>query len=146
MFLSSQYIAKRAELLCIDCGNGVDILEPEEGSFDALESIRNLRLMCSRCSTCVVRLSDGMNGMCDLLIVRLAKLTRRSSPLTTQSENQLIAKLGELNDLIGKLRPLVANTSFALGILYKELADVYEVLGRMSKCVKAYKLLIPIVE
>ena len=54
--------------------------------------------------------------------------------------------MDELKELISILRPMVADTSFALGILYKDLADVCEMLGHMDKCVEVHKKLIPIVE
>ena len=57
-----------------------------------------------------------------------------------------MVQLGELEDLTSKLRPKVSSTSFALGILYRELAHIYETVGRMDRCVEAYKMMIPIVE
>ena len=96
------------------------------------------------CRTCDIVARDY--HIRELLIVKLAKLTARDPLQTKLSQDQLMDKIDELKDLISKLRPMVAITSFALGILYKELADVYEVLGRMDKCVEAYKMLIPIVE
>ena len=128
-------------MLCEECGARVDIGEPKAGLLGALESIRFFDLGCHRCG--IVRRSYRV---CDVLIVKLAKLTTRSSPYAEQSENQLIVRIDELKDFISTLRPLVADTSFVFGILYKELADVYETLGRMDKCVEAYKWLIPIVE
>ena len=82
-----------------------------------------------------------------MLTVKLPKLTARNPLQTELSRDQLMDKIDELKDLISKLRPMDAITSFALGIFYKELADIYEALGRMvDKCVEAYKMLIPIVE
>ena len=57
-----------------------------------------------------------------------------------------MVKVAELEDVIGPLLTEVANTSFALGILFKELADIYETIGRMGKCVPAYRIVFPIVE
>ena len=139
--MSSQYIANRAEILCTECGDEADIAKPKDGSLATLESIRFLHLSCLRCSA----VSRSFR-ICELLIVRLAKLTDRRVTSTEQSDNQLTVKIDELKDLISSLRPMVASTSFALGILYRELADIYESLGQMNKCVEAYKLLIPIVE
>ena len=123
------------------CDVLADIARPQEGSLDALETIRFLDLRCRQCGEVTKE-----HRICDLLIVKLAKLTTRSLPHTEQSENQLVIKGDELKDLISTLRPMVASTSFALGILYRELADVCEKLGRMDKCVEAYKLMIPIIE
>ncbi|GAU87324.1 hypothetical protein RvY_00198-3 [Ramazzottius varieornatus] len=41
---------------------------------------------------------------------------------------------------------MVAPTSMALAVLYRELPHIYERLGRMDRCVEAYKVVIPTVE
>ena len=109
--------------------------------FGAMECIRFMEIGCGRCGVLV-----RSHGIYDLLIHKMAKLTFKSLNYAEQSENQLLIQLGELKDLVSKLHPMVAKTSFALGILYKDLADIYEVLGRMDRCVEAYKMLIPIVD
>ena len=106
-----------------------------------MESIPYLDLCCDRCGT-----MSRNHGICDLLIEKVAKLSDKSSNYSELSENQLVIKIDELHDLIMSLCPLVAGTSFALGILYRELADIWETMGRMDKCVEAYKLLIPTAE
>ena len=106
-----------------------------------MENIRFLDLVCKHCG-----FTARSRRISDLLIVKLVKLTTRSPPRTEQSEEKLTDKMDELKDLISMLRPMVAETSFALGILYKELADVCEMLGHMDKCVEVHKKLIPIVE
>ena len=128
-------------MVCIECGDRADIkvLNPE--SVGALETFRFLYLSCRRCG-----FESTSHRVCDLLITKLLKLTTRSRPLDEQPENELLVKIEEMKDLIKSLRPLVANTSFALGIMYRELADIYETLGRMDKCVDFYKRMIPIVE
>ena len=136
-----QYIVEKAEILCAKCGDELKVNRLKEGSFGAMESIPFLDLCCDRCN-----FMFRSHGICDLLIDKVTKLTARSTNYTEQSENQLVIKVGELNDLINSLRPMVAGTSFALGILYRELADVFDKLGRIDKCIEAYKLLIPIVE
>ena len=141
MSLSLQYFVDRVEILCAKCGDEVRVGKPVEDPSGVMERIRFLGLICFRCGT-----GTRNYRICDLLIVRMLKLTTRSVPLTEQSEDQLTVKIGELKDLICSLRPLVANTSFALGILYREMADIYETSGRMDECVEAYKMLIPVVE
>ena len=139
--LPSQYIGEMAEMQCPECKDSLRVGRPVEGSFGAMESIRFLELVCWRCRT----LAKSYQ-ICDWLIVKLATLTSRCQPYSEQSENQLMVQIDKLKDLINTLRPTVAGTSFALGILYKGLADVYEVLGRIDKSVEAYKVLIPRVE
>ena len=139
--LPLQYIGEVAEMQCPKCEDSLRFGRPVKGSFGAMENIRFLELVCWRC-----RNMARNYQMCDWLIVKLPTLTSRCQLYTEQSEHRLMVKIDELKDLISTLRPVVAGTSFALGILYKELADVYEVLGRMDKSVEAYKVLIPIVE
>ena len=136
-----QYFVDRVEILCGKCGDEVRVGEPVEAPFGAMERIRFLDLACLRCGT-----GTRNHSICDLLIVRLLKLTTRNVPLTEQSEAELTVRIGELKDLICLLYPVVAKTSFAFGILYKEMADIYETSGRMDECVEAYKMLIPVVE
>ena len=107
-----------------------------------MESIRFLALDCRQCGF----YETENQHICDLLIVRVAKLTVRTVPYADQSVNQLMVHVAELNDLISQLFTVVAGTSFALGILYKEVADVYETLGHMGKCVEMYEKIYPIVE
>ena len=127
--------------MCPDCGDGVDVEIAKGGSLGALETISLLHLHCPQCGY------DGRSHrICDQMIVKLAQLTRRSLPNAEQSETELMVKVDELKDLIRWLCPVVARNSFTLGILYRELADVYERLGRMDNCVEAYKMLIPVVE
>ena len=128
-------------MLCEKCGDLIGVAELKEGSIGAMESIRFLDFLCRPCNT-VIR----SHHICDVLIVKLAKLTNRNLPNSEQPENLLMVKVDELKDMISLLRSAVADTSFALGILYKELADVHETVGRMDKCVEAYKMMIPIVE
>ena len=129
------------EILCSKCDHEFRVGQSEKGCFEAMRSIHFLKLVCCQCDT----VTDNYH-ICDLLIVKLTKLTTRLGPLTDQSEHELMVKIDELKDLISQLRPMVADTSFALGILYRELADIYETLKRMDKCVEAYKMMFPIVE
>ena len=79
---------------------------PQGGSLGALENIRFLYLSCSQCGS-----ESRSHHIWDLLIVKLAKLTNRSVPLSEQSENQLLIKVDELKDLINTLRPHVPITN-----------------------------------
>ena len=126
-----QFIAGRVELLCPKCGDELTLTELKDGYFGAMESMDCLDLRCERCDFLV-----KSHSLCDLLIHKMAKLTTKSSDYAQQS----------LNDLISKLRLMVAKNSFALGIVYRELSHICEVLGQMDKCVHALKMLIPIVE
>ena len=126
------------EILCLKCNQEFRVGQTEKGCFCAMRSVHFLQLVCSRCNT----VTENYH-ICRLLTVHLSMLTTR---LTEESERVLLIKIVELKDLISQLRPLVADTSFALGILYRELADIYETLGQMDECVEAYKMMFPIVE
>ena len=111
-----QYIGYRAEIICLLCGEEVDDIGiSKEGSLGALESIPFLQMRCEKSGS-----EFRSHRICDLLIVKLAKLTNRSFPNAQQSEDLLMFKVAELENLISSLRPVVTDTSFALGILYKE--------------------------
>ena len=131
----------RAEIHCAECSGELRVGELKEGSFGDMETIRFLDLVCRQCD-----IVTRSHYICELLIVKLAKLTAKGFSLAEKSHNQLMVRTNELKDLVSELRPLVAGTSFALGILYRELADIYEVLGRMNKCAESCKMLIPVVE
>ena len=81
----------RVEILCEKCGDEVRAGEPVDAHFGALERIRFVDLICLRCGT-----GARNYRICDLLLVRLLKLTTRSVPLTEQSVAQLKVKIGEL--------------------------------------------------
>ena len=70
LLLSLHFIGPRAEMMCMDCGDGLDVGIPSDGSLDALKTIRILQLGCSQTGS-----EFASSLICDLMIDKLAELT-----------------------------------------------------------------------
>ena len=103
------------------------------------------------CSSCTNKLVLGDVLSHTLRTAEWMKIFDSVAQITCQKANAqnregLNIKVRELNGLIALVLPMVLNSSFLLGILYRELSITHERLGEMDKCVDANKHLIAIAE